>query len=293
VNAFQLESLKAVALRMLLHSPYYASRPAELAGGVMVPRQPGPCVFSGPVTILVCRDNDGAWSVAEEVQEAAKKGRALAPEAAKDGVVAIREADHALENLVDDSHHVLLLYMTDRLWYDPDGTVARLVQAAMDRNITIAMVHEQTPNLGGCPFSTFFQGQTPQVLLQPPYSLYNALAIPLYGSPEHRKVSLRHVLRHMGAVSCDAGLLRRKLQRLRHFMSVARLVRTRAPVESQEDILQRRIRTSKIIRVSSRRRSEGSDLEQSRRQSEGSGPEQSTISPLRAFRPRRRGPRRE
>ena len=105
--------------------------------------------------------------------------------------------------------------MTDRLWYDQDGTVARLVQAAMDRNITIAMVHEQTPTLGGCPFSTFFQGQTPQVLLQPPYSLYNALAIPLYGSPEHRKVSLRHVLRHMGAVSCDAGLLQQHWQRFR------------------------------------------------------------------------------
>jgi len=306
VNAFQLESLKSIALRMLRHSPYYMRHPETLTAGVMVAGEVPPYAFVGPVTILVCRDNDGAWSVAEEVQEAAKKGRALVPKAAKDGVVAIREADDALENLVDDSRHVLLLYMTNRLWYDPDGTVARLVQAAMDRNITIAMVHEQTPNLGGCPFSTFFQGQTPQVLLQPPYSLYNALAIPLYGSPEHRKVSLRHVLRHMGAASCDAGLLRRKLQRLRHFMSVARLVRTRARVESQEDSQQRRswskwsrsaayIRTSKIFRASNRRQSEGSDLEQSRRQSEGSGPEQSTFSPLKVFGrgPRRRGPRRE
>ena len=60
VNAFQLVSLKAVALRMLRHSPYYVSCLPELADGVVVPAgEAGPVAFSGPVTVLVCRDNDG------------------------------------------------------------------------------------------------------------------------------------------------------------------------------------------------------------------------------------------
>merc|ERR1719473_1025553 len=90
VNAFQLESLKAVALRMLLHSPYYASRPAELAGGVMVSRQAGPVAFSGPVTILVCRDNEGAVGIARELKNAAVEGRGSTASAK---AVAIRDAE--------------------------------------------------------------------------------------------------------------------------------------------------------------------------------------------------------
>ena len=37
----------------------------------MVPRQPGPCAFSGPVTILVCRDNEGAVGITRELKKAA------------------------------------------------------------------------------------------------------------------------------------------------------------------------------------------------------------------------------
>ena len=46
------------------------------------------------------------------------------------------------------------------------GAVARLVQAAMDRRIAVAPVHEQKPARGGVPFRNIFQ-QTPQVLQQP------------------------------------------------------------------------------------------------------------------------------
>ena len=66
VNAFQLESLKAIALRMLLHSPYYASRTAELAAGVTVPGEVVPVALSGPVTLLHCRDNEGAFELSED-----------------------------------------------------------------------------------------------------------------------------------------------------------------------------------------------------------------------------------
>ena len=235
VNAFQLESLKAVALRMLLHSPFYASRPAELADGVMVPGQAGPVAFSGPVTILVCRGNVGVLDLSELVKTAAGEGRGSTASAEAVTAVVIRDAEEALEgaNAAPLSGHVVfLLYLNDKTFLDYGGVVARLVQAAMDRRIAIAMVHEQDPSFGGVPFRNFFQ-QTPRVLLQQPYKLFDTVAVPLFPAPEHRTVSLRLVLCSMGAVPCDAGPLRRQWQLLRRHMAVARLVRRR-PAERQQ-----------------------------------------------------------
>ena len=226
VTTFQLDSLKAVARRMLLHSPYYASRPAELAAGVMVPRQPGPSAFSGPVTILVCRDNEGAVGIARELKNAAEEGRGSTASAE---AVVTRDAEEALEGVNAaplSGHVVFLLYLNDKTFLDAGGAVARLVQAAMDRRIAVAMVHEQDPTCGGVPFRNFFQ-QTPQVLLQPPYKIFDTVAVPLYPAPEHRTVSLRLALSSMGAVPCDAGPLQRRWQLLRRRIAVARLMRRR------------------------------------------------------------------
>ena len=122
---------------------------------------------------------------------------------------------------------VFLLYLNDKTFLDAGGVVARLVQAAMDRRIAITMVHEeQEPVSGGVPFRNFFQ-QTPKVLQQQPYKLFNTVAVPLYPTPEHRKVSLLLALRSMGAVPCDAGPLQRRWQLLRRRIAVARLVRRR------------------------------------------------------------------
>ena len=52
---------------------------------------------------------------------------------------------------------VLLLYLNEKVFQDPGGAVARLVQTAMDRRIAVAMVHEQDPSCGGVPFGHFFQ----------------------------------------------------------------------------------------------------------------------------------------
>ncbi|EOD35913.1 hypothetical protein EMIHUDRAFT_110524 [Emiliania huxleyi CCMP1516] len=209
VNIFQLVSLKAVALRMLLHSPYYASRPAELADGVLVPGEAGPVAFSGPVTILVCRGNEDAFGIAEELKNAAVEGRGSTASAE---AVEIRDAEEALEGANAapcEGFPVFLLYLNDKTFLDAGGAVARLVQAAMDQGITIAMVHEQEPSCGGVPFGRFFQ-QTPQVLQRPPYKLFDTVAVALYPAPEHREISLRLILKSMGAVPCDAGPLRRR-----------------------------------------------------------------------------------
>ena len=240
VNAFQLESIKEIALRILRQAPYYALHTRELAPGVTVPGEIGPRGFTGLVTILVCRDNKGALDVAKEVKAEAEEGRrSAAPQS-----IELRYADDALKGrglaairtgsflsrsvslirsrsalsasppLAIEGKIVLLLYLTDRTFLDEDGSVARLVQAAMDRRIVIAPVAEQEPSRGGVAFRQFFQ-QTPQVLQQQPYKLFDTLAVPLYSSQEHRRVSLRHVLRGMGAEPCDAGLLQQHWQRFR------------------------------------------------------------------------------
>ena len=193
---------------MLLHSPYYASRPAELADGVMVPGQAGPVAFGGPVTILVCRGNIGVLDLSELVKTAAGEGRGSTASAE---AVVIRDAEEALEgaNAAPLSGHVVfLLYLNDKTFLDAGGAVARL-------GIFIAMVHEQDPSCGGVPFRNFFQ-QTPQVIKD--RKLYDTVAVPLY-----RRVSLRLVLRGMGAAPCSAGMLRRQWQLHRRRIAVARL----------------------------------------------------------------------
>ncbi|EOD10981.1 hypothetical protein EMIHUDRAFT_317980 [Emiliania huxleyi CCMP1516] len=172
----------------------------------------------------------------------------------------------------------------------------------MDRNITSRWCTSRRPTSEAAP-SPLFQGQTPQVLLQPPYSLYNALAIPLYGSPEHRKVSLRHVcatwepcraMRDCSGGSCSGSATSCRWRGSFAYALQSNPRRTSCNAEfAQTRLIQSRRQSEGSDLEQSRRQSEGSDLEQSRLQSEGAGPEQSTIAPLRAFRPRRRGPRRE
>jgi hypothetical protein len=55
------------------------------------------------------------------------------------------------------------------------------------------LVHEQEPSRGACAFPALYS-QTPDVLLQPPYKLFDIAPVPLYLSPQHREVSLRQAL---------------------------------------------------------------------------------------------------
>ena len=204
VHDFQVESLKEIALRMLRQVPYYALHTSELTPGVAVPGEIRPHGFTGVVTILVCHGNKGAHDLAKELKAAEAEGRSSSAATPKGNDaperVTIREAEEALEANAPPLHSnvVFLLYLTERTFLDEGGAVARLVQKAMDRGISITPVAEQEPCRGGCAFRQFFQ-QTPQVLQQPPYKLFDTLAVPLYPSVQHRKVSLRHVLRGMGA----------------------------------------------------------------------------------------------
>eukprot|EP00961_Rhodomonas_salina_P006488 88046-Rhodomonas_salina.3 len=161
--------------------------------GLKVAGELGPFGFASPVRLLVCGANEGAQSVAEEIQATALEG---------DGASSITVLDAASElpgavAPVQDKT-VLLLYLNAQTFLDAGHRVAALVKQAMDLKIPIAPVHEQDSERGGCPFSCFLD-QTPAELLQSPYKIFDTLAVPLYPMAEHRRISLRHILRGMGA----------------------------------------------------------------------------------------------
>ena len=92
----------------------------------------------------------------------------------------------------------LLIYLNERAFTDAGGVVAATVQRAMDARVPIALVHEQDEERGACVFARYFD-LAPDVLQQQPYKLFDLVAVSLYPGADHRKISLRHVMRDLGA----------------------------------------------------------------------------------------------
>ena len=68
----------------------------------------------------------------------------------------------------------------------------------MKREVKIVLVHEMDVMKGWCDFGAFF-AECPNELIEPPISLFNEIAIPLYAKNEYRIVSLSTILLKMGA----------------------------------------------------------------------------------------------
>ena len=66
----------------------------------------------------------------------------------------------------------------------PSGTVQR----AMDARMPIALVNEQDEERGACVFARYFE-LAPDVLQQPPYKLFDLVAVPLYGFTPARTIA--------------------------------------------------------------------------------------------------------
>ena len=206
----QVESLKSIAAQALAHFPFYRANPRDLRDGLTLRGSLPPFRFSPPgATILVCVANTGARAVAGEVKAAAEEA------SAGRGTVSIAEADMALVVGGFASNTTLLLYLNEGTFTDAGGDLTATVMRAMELQVPIAMIYEQDETKGGCAFGQYFV-QTPQVLQRPPYKLFDRVAVPLFSCRTYRKVSLRLVLRDMGAEPCNAGLLERQWQLLRH-----------------------------------------------------------------------------
>ena len=81
----------------------------------------------------------------------------------------------------------LLIYLNERAFTDAGGVVAATVQRAIDAKLPIALVHEQDAERGACVFARYFD-QAPDVLQQPPYTLFDRMAVPLYLGAAHREI---------------------------------------------------------------------------------------------------------
>ena len=99
----------------------------------------------------------------------------------------------------------LLLYLNDQTYGGEAGErladELRLVREE-GSDISVCMVHENDEVRGGCTFAAFFDGRTPQDLMQD--GLYKALAIALYVE-EFWPVSVALVAKEMGATGRAFG----------------------------------------------------------------------------------------
>ena len=200
VADFQLQSLKLLTQRVLLHLPYYKEDAADLAGGIKVAGELGPLRFSDPIRILTCAGNTGAQSVARELAAAA-----AGPGSASQVSLADAEEAFAADDGPTGTHTKeqcrLLVYLNEATFSDGHGgaQTCKLIKQALGCGVQVSLAHEQDPAAGGCSFRLFLE-QAPEELQRPPYSLFQSVAVPLFPSAEHRATSLRHVLRGMGAL---------------------------------------------------------------------------------------------
>ena len=176
----------------------------------------GSVSFKEPIDVLVCEDNRGCREILEELLDI--------QEQKLDDYVSIYDADAYLkreiadpvedfddDGLIDLSLPIvtkskpayLLLYLNEFTfdeYYNSEGeeNVASTIESCLNCGIKVVLVHEQDRSMGGCEFNLFFE-QAPQWLYNPPYNLFNELAVPLYSSQAYRIVSLKKICVKLGA----------------------------------------------------------------------------------------------
>jgi len=99
---------------------------------------------------------------------------------------------------------VLLLYLNNATSFNKESKLLEIVKMAKNKGTSIILVHEQDIGKGGCPFSLVIE-KTSTELLDPPFKIFREIAIPLYTRDEYRTISLRLVLRRMGATTEKNG----------------------------------------------------------------------------------------
>ena len=79
-----------------------------------------------------------------------------------------------------------LLYLNLSTWND--ASLQAEIEAALDREMPLLLVHEQRTGHGAVPFGRIIE-RTPPALLE--RGIFKALAVPLYDGDEHQRVCLR------------------------------------------------------------------------------------------------------
>jgi hypothetical protein len=103
--------------------------------------------------------------------------------------------------LVGRRNRFFMLYLNQQTWLGAEGgKLADQVRAARAEDITVILVHECDPMLGGCEFGSFFQ-TTPQDLISD--GLYARIAVAFH-TGQHRAVSLCMLAREINAVNYNS-----------------------------------------------------------------------------------------
>ena len=202
-----------------------------------MPGELGPVFLQVPINILVYENNEGCYRVAEELKSMLSGGGsdliAVTDATAYlqmrkrekeeiDSIDSNIEANSMMEeveyglampnDVPSDAPAYLLLYLNQYTFLGNEQDLIELtvlVQSCIDNpDITIVLAHERdNVSKGGCKFDIFFD-KAPEELINPPYSLFKDIAIPLYSDEVYRDVGLRQILCQMGAKEYESVILR-------------------------------------------------------------------------------------
>jgi len=253
IQEHQLESLRQVALGVLLATPRYASLQSQ-AMQTLDLRIPGEVRLQQlrlprPVRLCCSSANPGAARVAEELcDRLGRENVAVTIEGAADSPAPgshlgrRRSSQGAvLSSLLQPQKNTfLLLYLNSTTWskVDPDRrqALAGHVARARDGGVSLLMVHEADLTRDGCEFGRFFQS-TPQFLIDD--GIYQQLAFTWF-EPPHREISVALTAKKLGAEQVKKTLIPRvSAEMMRRTTTRAEMRPTLSGVErgaaSQED----------------------------------------------------------
>ena len=230
-GVFSAESLKLVYFHLLRNLPFYRNinKRHILDKGLRMPNDIVNVPLPSSIELLVCEANGGACDLAIEIQrqepekitiktlrdvKSSQDDRSNSPKSIFPTVCEIDdigagledEAAEDMENICLETERdpltapkqILLLYLNKDTFSDVEGSVAAVVKVAKQKGIDIILAHEQDIDKGGCPFSYFFKN-TPEELIDYPFTIYKDIAIPLYSRDEYRKMSLSLILNKIGS----------------------------------------------------------------------------------------------
>jgi len=207
---FSLESIKLVVGRLLETLPYYENEnnTSLLVAGLKIDGEVGPVKILEPVEILYCSTSTRAHRLVDKLKKECGDNLSasiinLSSNNLDTGLSArmIDISDYAFDLNIKRKNKktVMLLYLNEETFHHPDNLEYEIVKRSIDEDVQVVLMHEKDTNEGGCPFNEIV-AQTPQDLMEDPYYLYNRMAVNIYWMEGYQQVSLRQILRKMGAV---------------------------------------------------------------------------------------------
>jgi hypothetical protein len=261
-------SFSAAALGRIYHRifrclPHYIKHQNEVEQGIIVPGAMGSVSLDHSINLLVIEDNIGCVELIDELKSMDGQSNCIStidattyflhnnekseieaesldvdideensPNIQESLLVNEREKHRSNKNsTTKNTPTFMILYLNDQTFTGSSVYIANLARALKacitSDNVQLVLVSEKDASKGGCDFDLFFS-QAPQDLLNPPYTLFKDIAIPLYRVDEYRIVSLRQIMSKMGATdSTDtSNKLRERLGKSLQLLSFRRTTST-------------------------------------------------------------------